>query len=534
MQLSEVHVKGFKRFTDFRITGIPATARLIVLAGPNGCGKSSFLEALNAQGQGWPHGVNVAHQKEYYVKDREAFDFQLTRNAVEIDFHDNPDESSNRLIYLRSAYRNDAEFRISELRRTKGIVERPNVAKVIHNDQVVNDNYQRLTSDALADLWYRGDPDSTLGDYRNARIKEVDSALSSLFSDLTFKGPGRPLEDGTFLFSKGAVDNFPYENLSAGEKAAFDLILDLIVVRDAYNNTLYCIDEPDSHMHSHLQGQLLTVLLELMPSNCQLMIATHSIGMMRRAHEISKESPGTVAFIDFSGKNFDQAVVLRPVPSNRTFWDRTYIYTLGDLAELIDPRRVIICEGVPKNQSGTNNHDIDASCYSEIFRDAYPDTTFVSGGSAKEVLSDRWGIGAAVERLLPEVEVVRFIDRDDLSDKEVAKYRSQGIRIQPYRNLETCLYSDEVLKELAKHKNRIKDLQALLEAKCAIMEKGAKQYPADNLKPFITSIYHACKQHLDATRMGDNEVTFMQYGLAPRIHDGMEVYRKLEAELFGS
>jgi len=39
-------VKSFKRFHDLVISDLPASARLIVLAGPNGTGKSSLFDAL--------------------------------------------------------------------------------------------------------------------------------------------------------------------------------------------------------------------------------------------------------------------------------------------------------------------------------------------------------------------------------------------------------------------------------------------------------------------------------------------------------
>ena len=47
MKIKSIHLKNFKRFTDLRIEFFPETAKLVVMIGPNGCGKSSVFDALN-------------------------------------------------------------------------------------------------------------------------------------------------------------------------------------------------------------------------------------------------------------------------------------------------------------------------------------------------------------------------------------------------------------------------------------------------------------------------------------------------------
>ena len=94
-------------------------------------------------------------------------------------------------------------------------------------------------------------------------------------------------------------------NLSAGEKSAFDLIMDMVVQSKYYPDAIYCIDEPETHMHTKLQGRVLRELYLLIPGQSQLWISTHSIGMLQEAEEIEKEHPGTVAFLDFGGRDFD-------------------------------------------------------------------------------------------------------------------------------------------------------------------------------------------------------------------------------------
>ena len=46
MKIKKVHLQKFKRFTDLTIDNIPETAKLVVLVGPNGCGKSSLFDGF--------------------------------------------------------------------------------------------------------------------------------------------------------------------------------------------------------------------------------------------------------------------------------------------------------------------------------------------------------------------------------------------------------------------------------------------------------------------------------------------------------
>lgn len=535
MQLHTVKIVGFKRFTDLTIENIPPSARLIVLVGPNGCGKSSLLEALNAWGRNRPHGTVTRNQEDYYIKDEDEFKFDHVGNAVALQFYDDPETLSKRLVYLRSAYRNDAAFRANQLNRSPSIFKRPGVQKIINNDETVSLNYERLVTSSIEDLWHIGEKTTTFEEYRTSKIAEIQTSLQSLFGDLLFEGPGHPFEDGTFLFTKGTVNKFVYENLSAGEKAAFDLILDLAIVRDAYDNTLYCIDEPEAHMHTNLQGKLLTVLRDLIPPNSQLILATHSIGMIRRASELATQNPDTdtVVFIDFADRDFDQPVCLSPAVPDRLFWKQAYIYTLDDLATLIAPKHIIICEGQPEGEARINRHDVDANCYDTVFRDGYPDVMFVSGGGVEEVSNDQRSITKILNRALPGVKVTKFIDHDDLGTEEEEVLLRSGVRVQPYRNLETWLYDDEVLRALAQQQDKSDALPELLEKKRALLEESKKSNAPDNLKPISGPLYEECKRLLGVGRRGNSTQTFMQYVLAPVVHRNMTVYQRVKEALFG-
>ncbi len=65
MRIKSVCLKNYKRFTELTISGLPATARLAVLVGPNGTGKSSvfdsFLLKANAAVNNYSLSAQVYH-----------------------------------------------------------------------------------------------------------------------------------------------------------------------------------------------------------------------------------------------------------------------------------------------------------------------------------------------------------------------------------------------------------------------------------------------------------------------------------------
>ena len=46
MRIKQIRLKNYKRFTELTIADLPVTARLVVLVGPNGTGKSSVFDSF--------------------------------------------------------------------------------------------------------------------------------------------------------------------------------------------------------------------------------------------------------------------------------------------------------------------------------------------------------------------------------------------------------------------------------------------------------------------------------------------------------
>ena len=83
MKISSVSLRSYKRFTHLVIDEIPETARLVVLIGPNGTGKSSIFDAflLKCQGAVSNHRLD-GKRGDYYLKDDKASQQPSTTQEV--------------------------------------------------------------------------------------------------------------------------------------------------------------------------------------------------------------------------------------------------------------------------------------------------------------------------------------------------------------------------------------------------------------------------------------------------------------------
>ena len=534
MKLQSATIKNFKRFTHLTIQNIPSSARLIMLAGPNGCGKSSLFDAFNI----WHRKVKRPRydpnwQTDYHSKvtsPTERFNDQ-----VDVVFHEESpanDNEKKKLFYIRSAYRNDPEFKIQQLSRVGSSLDEEIVQRMIDNDAAVSRNYQRMVAQSLDSLYDRQHDSMTVPQLREQIIGEIRGALALIFPNIELDSLDHPLEDGTYRFTKGISEGFEFKNLSGGEKATFDLILDIVVRKREYNNTIFCIDEPESHMNARLQADLLEVLYGLMPENCQLFLATHSIGMMRRARDIEKQNPQTVVFLDFGDRDFDVPQVIEPATPNRGFWHQAYEVALDDLAALVAPSRVVICEGEPATNRPARNHNHDARCYDAIFGEEFPETRFVSMGSDQQIQGDKRGLAEALRLLISEIQVIRLIDRDDRTEATIAEANAKGTRVLSRRNLESYLYDDEVLTALSESEDLPDKAMELIVEKSNILSSISNRAP-DDLKPAAGQIFIACRKILNLTQRGNTAEEFARETLAPMVKPGMTVYDELREDIFG-
>lgn len=529
MKIKKIHVEKFKRFTDLTLSGIPQTAKLVVLVGPNGCGKSSLFDAFKA----WHmiKGYNNVANNDYCKKDID--DQRQSYQLVDIKFYDYVNnlsqENFRHTFYFRTAYRNSPEITVSSLNKVTSPLDRADTKMMIQNDDTVNDNYQRLISRTISNLYSSSNDEKTVKTLRDELLRKIREPLKRLFPDLLLTEIGLVTDKAEFYFSKGCINRYGYEKLSGGEKAAFDLLLDLVVKSEYYQDTVFCIDEPETHIHTSLQARLLKELFDLVPNQSQLWIATHSFGMLKEAKKLKEQHPEEVVFLNFDGFDFDDTVTIEPSECDTVLWNKMLEITLDDYSTYIVPETIVFCEGTTR---GRKRKDFDARCYTTIFSSTHPSTMFYSLGSCSEI-EEKTAVTNFIKNLSPSSNIIKVIDRDDRSAQEIADLTAEGIKVLSRRHLECYLLDNEVLEKWCNSVGQPDKVSAMLQIKNQAMANSvARGNPADDVKSASNDICTEGKKLLGITGCGNNGEAIMRDTLAKLITPDMVIYQLLKNDIF--
>ena len=524
MKIKSIKLEGFRRFKDLTIKGLPKEARLVVMVGPNGSGKSSVFDAL-LRFKDRKGGNSTRTVNSYLVRfDMSEADF----TEPKIEFHTEPStrDAWIRSVHMRSAYRNDLIDNPDRLvTASRPLTSERRFYILSENDQAVASNYGRILNQWIefgSAVEQRGE---NMGEIQDKIFGELRNAMGELFKErqLILTGLGSPKDNRIFEFDKGTNLGLSYENLSSGEKAALDLILDIIVFRVEFNDTVFCIDEPEAHIHTKLQGPLLDQLYKLIPDNSQLWIATHSVGMVRKAQDLWREDPNSVVFLDFGKEDldFDDVTIITPTPPNPKLWERIYDIALGDIAELVASEQYIFCEG----------EDFDETCYQNIFGSYHPETRFIS-------ITGKGTVEKVVEKLKGKItkgaKVIGVVDRDRRTGDGIKRKTKEGIRTLKWGKIEDYLLHDEVLTQLCVSQGKSNKVQEFLTAQNKKIDEVIKDDTIrDKRRPIIQRIQEQAEIVLGLSHSGDTVADFMTDILAPLIKPGMAVYEQLHSDIFG-
>ena len=462
MRIKKLQLKnGYKRFHDLTIDLGDTPKRIIALVGPNGCGKSSVLDGLLFHNNAYNIIGDKGGKDHNYHSMNQMPNYNYQNVILELDkgnFNDiirqrGTEGKENTIFSFRSPYRYNNNLKIKESKAIPEIrLNNYGATTSSDLDDKMEQNYRRLY---VKYNKYLNDVDCKPSEAKTKIIGDLNSSLKNCL-DLEIISIGDiEANKGTLYFKK--IDHpkeFDFNVLSSGEKEVVDILLDLYLRQDEYDDTVFLIDEPELHINTSIQKKLLIEINKLVGQDCQVWVATHSIGFLRALQENLKDDCQIIQFE--KGINWaSETKILKPVIKSLKKWKEIFETALDDLTGLISPKRIVYCEGQDRPGKFGQEKGFDAKVFNNIFGEKYDDTLFISSGGNTE-LDQRSEIAIAIlSKVFSDIEVLVFKDRDISSGKVNTENNRQlylqtnplHFRIMKRWEIENYLFDKEVLKK---------------------------------------------------------------------------------------
>ena len=449
MKINSFHLLNFKRFTELTVTGIPDKAKLVLLIGSNGSGKSCVFDLFDWLNKGTFKEIpySKADSLNYYRKDKgqESSVEIVLSNGESIVKHDwqfktNPEQAKKFIgrssIRIVSRISNDANP--------------GNVATDLDSPQTFIENDLRFTTDvflyiqainkALREPVFSGRQADVLKIFQDF-IEPFNTSLKNIFGNnpnttirIAEFEDATPQAPAKLIFIKGN-SKINYDFLSHGEKQVVILLLNFIVRQEYYKDAVIFIDEMDLHLNTKLQYNTLKEITERwIPESSQLWTASHALGFIDYANEHEK-----AAVLDFDDFDFDKPQSITPSVKNDY-----HIFEIAVSKEFI--------EKIFRDRTIVFAEETDAPIYNGLGLD---NIVFFDG-------KDKLGAFYKAK----ELNLKAIVDRDYLTDEEIALLKNTYpfLSVLPYYSIENLLFHPDNLKEYYGSIDKIFDRAAYIEA----------------------------------------------------------------------
>lgn len=534
MKIKSIQLKnGYKRFFDLTIDLGDNPKRIIALVGPNGCGKSSVFDGMLFHNNAYGHNIGnkVAKDHTYHSMNQTPnYNYQnIIIEFIEGNYYAVLQEKQKlgkekTIFSLRSPYRYNSNLKVQESKATTEIrLNNYGATSSSDLDDKMEQNYRRLN---IKYDKFLNETDCKPSEAKAKIIGDLNLALNNCL-DLEIYSIGNiEANQGTIYFKKkDHPSEFEFNVLSSGEKEVVDILLDLYLRQEDYKDSIFIIDEPELHINTAIQRKLLIEINKLIGDNCQIWIATHSIGFLRALQEDLKSECQIIQF-DSETKWASETQVLKPIKKSIANWKNIFETALDDLTGLVSPKRLIYCEG--KDNPGANGLEkgFDAKVFNNIFGEKYHDTLFISSGGNTE-LDQRSQIALALlTKVFSDIIIFVLKDRDMASGKSTGekerllylKNNPDNHRVLNRWEIENYLFDKEVLQKYCRQNELIFDEENY--------DKVVTDINNQNLKDITGRIKNICNL------VGSINPEKFKLSLSELITEDMNVYKEFENVIF--
>ena len=294
MKIEKVHIKNIKGIKDLELSFKKdgKILDLIVLAGINGSGKTTILEAIKDFFDNRSIDFNNIEKSNIYleiffedfeknnIEEAEKISIDNYKHKLKEFFYALRDYEYNRKDnggYYAKFFENPPKIIYVPANNSFGLVETVNTT-LLKNYQFINYVDSVLIRDIPSYIATRRnylatiEEDLTMKEITNKVVNEINGIFNILELDVKLKGFSKD-EKTLPIFENSAAEEFDINNLSSGEKQLFLRTLSIKMLEP--KNSIVLIDEPELSLHPKWQQRIIEVYKKIGENN-QIIVATHS------------------------------------------------------------------------------------------------------------------------------------------------------------------------------------------------------------------------------------------------------------------
>ena len=443
MRISDIHAKNTLPIKEFSVTGL---SNVVVLAGPNGVGKTRLIEALLQAFQAGGPTPNMRLVVE-------------ATSPAELASWGKPS--------LDTSKPDDAQLLAATLKRKRSRTKWDSSVINFESDRTIQKIQPYAFSWDMTDPWLE-----TLGWTHNfgglknrfqdtlhslfrkmqSRRDEIARTAEDLIKQgkltmaLEFPDPLKPFKAAfsQLLAPKVLIDpeakqqqlyyssdgqTFPITNLSSGEREVVNIVFDFLLRHPTHSIVIF--DEPELHLHPELSYKLLQTL-QTVGENNQFIYCTHSPDIITASLDHS---------VVFIGPPMDPPTN-QALPVRENDETNQALRLLGQSIGIVAlGKRLVLIEGTEAS--------LDKQVYGSIIKNRFPTLVQVPSGGKGVITSFATILGAVLQRTIWGVDFFMLCDRDTipsgLSATEVEAAAKGRLRVLGRYHLENYFLDENIL-----------------------------------------------------------------------------------------